>query len=492
MRNIKVMASTLPKLRIVPTLSTDSDVVLLGVVSREGTDHVYGLEEFAYVQDLLSRADVTSTLDSVTRIPDPKVDKRTLLLVGMGSIDLTPDTLRYSVGAAIRRAGKFSSLEIALPVTTVAEVGCIAEGCLLGLYSFEAYRSREMPESTSVQSISIVTDVAAGEAIRRSQTVAEAVGLIKDLVNTPPNDLSPTELAKRAVASVSSLPIRAKVWNEKELERQGFGGILGVGQGSSRPPRLVRLTYAPASRKSHIALVGKGITFDTGGLSLKPPSGMLGMKYDMTGAATVLAAVRAIATLGLPVAVTAWMCIAENMPSGSAIRPNDVLRMYDGSTVEVTNTDAEGRLVLADGLVAAEKEKPDLIIDVATLTGAASVALGTRYAGVMGDVAAVNELVESASEAGEHFWPMPLPQELKAVLKSDIADLVNAKVGNTAGGMLLGATFLREFVKSTPWAHIDIASCANNAGAAYGFTGPGPTGAAVRAIIRQAERLALE
>ena len=164
MRNIKVMASTLPKLRIVPTLSTDSDVVLLGVVSREGTDHVYGLEEFAYVQDLLSRADVTSTLDSVTRIPDPKVDKRTLLLVGMGSIDLTPDTLRYSVGAAIRRAGKFSSLEIALPVTTVAEVGCIAEGCLLGLYSFEAYRSREMPESTSVQSISIVTDVAAGEA----------------------------------------------------------------------------------------------------------------------------------------------------------------------------------------------------------------------------------------------------------------------------------------------------------------------------------------
>jgi len=219
---------------------------------------------------------------------------------------------------------------------------------------------------------------------------------------------------------------------------------------------------------------------------------MLGMKYDMTGAATVLAAVRAIATLGLPVAVTAWMCIAENMPSGSAIRPNDVLRMYDGSTVEVTNTDAEGRLVLADGLVAAEKEKPDLIIDVATLTGAASVALGTRYAGVMGDVAAVNELVESASEAGEHFWPMPLPQELKAVLKSDIADLVNAKVGNTAGGMLLGATFLREFVKSTPWAHIDIASCANNAGAAYGFTGPGPTGAAVRAIIRQAERLALE
>jgi len=164
------------------------------------------------------------------------------------------------------------------------------------------------------------------------------------------------------------------------------------------------------------------------------------------------------------------------MPSGTAIRPNDVLRMLDGTTVEVTNTDAEGRLVLADGLVAAEKENPDLIVDVATLTGAASVALGTRYAGVMGDVDAVGDMVTSATEAGELFWPMPLPHELKALLKSDVADLVNAKVGNTAGGMLLGAMFLREFVKKSQWVHIDIASSANNAGGPYGFTGSGPHG----------------
>jgi leucyl aminopeptidase len=216
---------------------------------------------------------------------------------------------------------------------------------------------------------------------------------------------------------------------------------------------------------------------------------MLGMKYDMTGAATVLAAICAIASLELPIAVTAWMCIAENMPSGTAIRPNDVLKMYGGKTVEVTNTDAEGRLVLADGLVAAEKEKPSLIIDVATLTGAASVALGNRYAGAMGDHAAVAQFVESATDAGEQFWPMPMPSELTSLLKSDVADLMNAKVGNTAGGMLVGAAFLREFVGTTPWVHLDIASTANNPGGAYGFTGAGPTATAVRALIRHAERL---
>jgi leucyl aminopeptidase len=280
------------------------------------------------------------------------------------------------------------------------------------------------------------------------------------------------------------------VWDERQLHRYGFGGIVGVGQGSSRPPRLVRLTYAPTKRNSHIALDGKGITFDTGGLSLKPASGMLGMKYDMAGAATVLAVIRAVAELELPVAITAWMCIAENMPSGTAIRPNDVLTMHNGTTVEVTNTDAEGRLVLADGLAAAEKENPDIIVDVATLTGAASVALGTRYTGVMGDDGAVSEIVSSADESGELFWPMPLPQELKALLKSDVADLVNAKVGNTAGGMLLGAMFLRQFVTKTPWVHIDAASSANNAGSPFGFTGAGPTGTAVRALIRQAERAA--
>jgi leucyl aminopeptidase len=467
-----------------------ADIVVVGVLSRNGKDEIFALEEMGFVQHLLSRADVTSAPDSVTRIPDPTNDKRSIIFTGVGSEDVSADTLRYAVGAAMRKSGEFKSLAIALPTTSLDEVGAIIEGALLGTYSFDEYRSTKPTKKGAGGAISVVTSLKSTSITHRAETVAEAVALVKDLVNTPPNDLSPAELAKRAVSSVAPLPIRAKVWDERQLHRDGFGGIVGVGQGSSRPPRLVRLTYAPPKRNSHIALVGKGITFDTGGLSLKPASGMLGMKYDMTGAATVLAVIRAVAELELPVAITAWMCIAENMPSGTAIRPNDVLTMHNGTTVEVTNTDAEGRLVLADGLAAAEKENPDIIVDVATLTGAASVALGTRYTGVMGDDGAVSEIVSSADESGELFWPMPLPQELKALLKSDVADLVNAKVGNTAGGMLLGAMFLRQFVTKTPWVHIDVASSANNAGSPFGFTGAGPTGTAVRALIRQAERAA--
>ena len=482
-------AKTAP-VRLLSKVPMSADIVVVGVLSRNGKDEIFALEEMGFVQHLLSRADVTSAPDSVTRIPDPTNDKRSIIFTGVGSEDVSADTLRYAVGAAMRKSGEFKSLAIALPTTSLDEVGAIIEGALLGTYSFDEYRSTKPTKKGAGGAISVVTSLKSTSITHRAETVAEAVALVKDLVNTPPNDLSPAELAKRAVSSVAPLPIRAKVWDERQLHRDGFGGIVGVGQGSSRPPRLVRLTYAPTKRNSHIALVGKGITFDTGGLSLKPASGMLGMKYDMTGAATVLAVIRAVAELELPVAITAWMCIAENMPSGTAIRPNDVLTMHNGTTVEVTNTDAEGRLVLADGLAAAEKENPDIIVDVATLTGAASVALGTRYTGVMGDDGAVSEIVSSADESGELFWPMPLPQELTALLKSDVADLVNAKVGNTAGGMLLGAMFLRQFVTKTPWVHIDVASSANNAGSPFGFTGAGPTGTAVRALIRQAERAA--
>jgi leucyl aminopeptidase len=286
------------------------------------------------------------------------------------------------------------------------------------------------------------------------------------------------------------------IWDEEALRRDGFGGILGVGQGSSRPPRLVKLAYAPEGASRHIALVGKGITFDTGGLSLKPAASMLGMKDDMTGAATVLAVVRAVAELSLNVRVTAWLCIAENMPSGTAIRPGDVLRISNGTTVEVTNTDAEGRLVMADGLVAASAEQPDAIIDVATLTGAQVVALGNRYTGVMGDEELVSQVLSSAKASGEFMWPMPFAEELRALLRSEVADIANAKVGNRAGGMIVAGLFLREFVgkvsdekdaPSIPWAHLDIAGPGTNGESPYGFTGTGPTGVAVRTLLRLAE-----
>ncbi len=484
------MPQTFPSLRLLTKLPSSVDTVVLGVTEQDGKPHIYATVDFAYVDELLARTEASSALDSVTKIPDPADPKRSLVLTGLGTGVPSADALRHGIGAAVKRTKGAKSLAISIPTSSTAESAAISEGALLGGYSFTEFLSKPKETKPTLAAISVITSHKSASIISRALAVARASALVKDLVNTPPNVLSPAELAARAVDAAKGLPIRAKVWDEKQLARDGFGGILGVGQGSSRPPRLVRLSYSPTKRKSHIALVGKGITFDTGGLSLKPPSGMLGMKYDMTGAATVLSVICAVASLGLPVAITAWLCIAENMPSGTAIRPNDVLKMYGGKTVEVTNTDAEGRLVLADGLVAAEKEKPDLIVDVATLTGAASVALGTRYAGVMGDDEAVHSFVSSATDAGEQFWPMPLPSELKQVLKSDVADLMNAKVGNTAGGMLLGATFLREFVNKTPWVHLDIASTANNAGSAYGFTGPGPTATSVRALIRHAERLA--
>jgi leucyl aminopeptidase len=292
----------------------------------------------------------------------------------------------------------------------------------------------------------------------------------------------------------AGLPVEVEIMTETELEAGGFGGILGVGRGSVRPPRLVVVRYWPAGASRHLALVGKGITFDSGGLSLKPPASMVGMKYDMTGAATVMAVLLAAARLGLPVRLTAWLCIAENMPSGSAIRPNDVLHIRGGRTVEVLNTDAEGRLVLADGIVAASEEHPDAIIDVATLTGAQRVALGDRYSGVMGEEDLVERLVDAARRSGETFWPMPLPGELRQLINSDIADIANAKIGSTAAGMLLAGVFLQEFVGKDaageariPWVHIDMAGPSNNTGSPYGFTGKGPTGVAVRALLTMTE-----
>jgi leucyl aminopeptidase len=254
----------------------------------------------------------------------------------------------------------------------------------------------------------------------------------------------------------------------------------------------VRIDYAPEGAERHVAVVGKGITFDTGGLSLKPAAGMVGMKYDMCGAATVLAVVRAIATLAIPVHVTGWLCVADNMPSGRATRPGDVLRMVDGTTVEVLNTDAEGRLVLADGLAAASRENPDRIIDVATLTGAISIALGTRHAGVMGEGSAVSDFLASARAVGELAWHLPLPAHMAEELDSPIADLQNAKIGDANGGSLFAGLFLQRFVGRTstdddapriPWVHLDIAGVGMNKSGGYGFTDKGPTGATVRSLI---------
>jgi leucyl aminopeptidase len=333
--------------------------------------------------------------------------------------------------------------------------------------------------------------------IERALAVSEATHQVRDLVNIPPIDLYPETFADAVVEYAQAHPVEVEVLSVEELTAGGYGGLLGVGSGSPRGPRLVKVSYQPEGASKHLALVGKGITFDTGGLSLKPPASMVGMKYDMTGAATVMSTVLAAARLSLPIRITGWLCLAENMPSGTAIRPNDVLRIRGGKTVEVLNTDAEGRLVLADGLVAAAEEYPDAIIDVATLTGAAVVALGNRYSGVMGSDELVGRVLSVATGTGEPMWGMPLPEELRASLNTDVADIANAKIGSTAGGMLLAGVFLQEFIGTVseesseriPWAHLDIAGSSNNGGGGYGFTGKGPTAVAVRTLLGVAEEI---
>lgn len=452
---------------------------------------------FAELQLALEAIGVTGGQDEVRRLPGSHGATESIALVGLGAGEVTVDGLRYAAGSAARQLRGVTSLVFGLPVSTDDEVFAVLEGAALGAYAFTEYRASSL-DATKLPATTIVvaTDAPADTLIERALATAEAVHTVRDLVNTAPNDLYPESFAAAALELAKELDVTVEVLADEELRAGGFGGIIAVGQGSARGPRLVKVSYSPAGASRHLALVGKGITFDSGGLSLKPPTSMIGMKYDMTGAATVLAVALATAKLSLPVRVTAWLCIAENLPSGSALRPNDVIRIRGGKTVEVLNTDAEGRLVLADGLVAASEEEPDAIIDVATLTGAASIAMGTRYVGTMGDAELAQKVVAAGNRVGETLWHMPIAQELRPLLASDIADIANIKPGNTAGGMMIAAAFLKDFIgttgegdekKTIPWAHLDIAGPANNGGNGWGFTGKGPTGVSVRALIELAE-----
>ena len=291
----------------------------------------------------------------------------------------------------------------------------------------------------------------------------------------------------KARASESPAKVAIRVLDEKALAKGGFGGIVGVGQGSANPPRIVELAWKPARAKASLALVGKGITFDSGGLCIKPAAGMPTMKSDMAGAAAVAATVFAVAELGLPVAVTGYLCLAENMPSGTAQRPGDVVTMRNGTTVEIIDTDAEGRMVLGDGICLAGEAKPDAIVDIATLTGAQMVALGARVAGIMANEDGFRDRVRAAADvAGEAAWPMPLPTDLRGQLDSGVADL--AHKGERWGGMLTAGLFLKEFVgEGIPWAHIDIAGPSFNEGSAWGRTPKGGTGYGVATLLSLAE-----
>ena len=476
-----------------PIRETDADAVLLALPPLDREDSP-ALDDWPGLRDSLLATGFTGAPSSFQRVFAPESTRLPLAVVGTGS---NPDAaaVRDAVGAGIRSLTGFSTVAVGLP-TAPALWRAAAEGASLGGYRFEGYKAEAPKSRASTVRIHGEEDADA-TALAAVSAEAAAVALVKDLVSIPAEWLGPADFADRAAEAVADLPVAVEVLDEDALIAGGYGGIVGVGKGSERPPRLVRLEYAPEGAERHVALVGKGITFDTGGLSLKPAASMVGMKYDMCGAATALAVLRAVAARGLPVRVTAWLCVAENMPSGRATRPGDVLRLLDGSTVEVLNTDAEGRLVLADGLVAASREHPDVIVDVATLTGAITIALGTRHAGVMGDDDAVARYLAAAEDVDELAWRLPLPAHMNDDLDSPIADLVNAKIGDPAGGSLFAGLFLRRFVGRTsdaadapriPWVHLDIAGVGKNKGGGYGFTDKGPTAATVRSLVRFIEK----
>ncbi len=507
----------------------EADALIVGVVqAADGPRPAPGSADVddalgGTLTDLLTALDATGRADEITKIPAAgQLPAPVIVAVGLGAPgaggsspdeQFDPETLRRAAGAAVRvltaaRPGGLATpqedggrgqvpgngkrrIALALPARDTAEIEAVAIGALLGGYAFRRYRTTGVSTDPALTLLTAVPGAEAQAAADRAQILADAVTLVRDLVNTGPSDLVPVTFAAEAERVAAACGLRIEVLDEAELAAGGYGGILGVGQGSVHPPRLVRLEYSHPDATRTLVLAGKGITFDSGGLSLKPPKSMEWMKSDMGGAAAVLGALQAISVLRPAVNVVGYLALAENMPSGSAQRPSDVITIHGGKTVEVLNTDAEGRLVLADALARAADDSPDLIIDVATLTGAQLVALGPRVAGVMsnGDALAA-EVAAASSQAGEAAWAMPLPGELRKGLDSAVADLANVS-GDRNGGMLVAGLFLREFVpEGVPWAHLDIAGPSFNESDAYGYTPRGGTGAAARALVRIAEDLA--
>ena len=418
-----------------------------------------------------------------------------VMLLGVGPRDEAgPDALRRSIGKVAPQLRRRARVATTLPQAGgrgfEASIQATVEGLLLGAYRFTTYKSgttKEGVEKPVLRNVTLVGSSrwdarAAKEATTRADVVSDAVMWARDLVNTPAIDCTPDYLAKQARAMAKEHGLEVKIWTEAELKRGSFGGILGVGQGSVNPPRMIELRYrGGGARQAPIALSGKGISFDSGGLSIKPSDGMEWMKADMGGAASILATMQAIARLRPRANVIAAIPSAENLPSGSAIRPGDVLRHRNGKTSEVLNTDAEGRLVLADALAYLAEQKPSVIIDTATLTGACMVALGEELWGVMGnDRDLIRDILASGDRVGEYGWELPLWPAYRRLIDSEVADIKN--IGKRYGGAITAAWFLAEFVGDTPWAHLDIAGPAF-AEKAGDYWPKGATGVPVRTLV---------
>ncbi len=483
-------------------IERDADIVVLGLTAVGGEPTLVGVTgdveksyQKAYSTPLRTLAlalGASTTLESTVVLPPAGAR---VLVVGLGDADVTAEQLRRAVGAALRAATQIPDaaglkVSVSLELAGPALIQAAAEGAVLGAYEPWTYAAKE-----GIPKVSTISVVASGrgdvrDAVDAARVVTDAVCQARDWTNTPPNLLTPALFAEAAKHSLRDQRVTVEVLDEKALEKGGYGGILAVGGGSANRPRLVRMQYSPRGATFHLALVGKGITFDSGGLDIKPAGQMAGMKYDMSGAAAVISAVQAIAALGLKIKVTAYAAMAENMPSGTSYRSGDVMTMFDGQTVENYNTDAEGRIVMADAIARAALDEPQLIVDVATLTGACMVALGMRVGGLMAsDDETADRLLDAAEAGGEEFWQLPITDEIRSQLASSVADMRSGGK-NRYGGALAAGAFLQRFVpENVAWGHLDIAGPANNEDTAFGCTPKGGTGVAVRTLVALARQL---
>jgi leucyl aminopeptidase len=490
------VSSSLPKrgaadvVLIVPVVSDDDRATVLAAEPYLDSNDVKAIE------GALAALGATGGSEQVHRLVVPSLPVTSVLTIGLGNKndDWPAERIRRAAGVAVRSLdNKAKSVATTL---SALHLGAAVEGLILGAYRFKEFRSaKTAPKEPGLRKITALAPTKSGTKAEaeRAAAIATAVATARDFINTPPSHLFPAEFASRAKALAEGAGLDVEVLDEKALTKGGYGGVIGVGKGSSRPPRLVRITYrgAPKGKGAKtVALVGKGITFDSGGISIKPAQNMHHMTSDMSGAAAVIATTVLAARLGLPIDVIATVPMAENMPSSTAQRPGDVLTQYGGTTVEVLNTDAEGRLILADAIARACEDQPGYLIETSTLTGAQTIALGARTPGVMGSDDFRDRVARISQQVGENGWPMPLPEELKDDLKSAVADLANVS-GSRYAGMLVAGTYLREFVADdVQWAHIDIAGPAYNTGSPWGYTGKGATGVPTRTMFAVLEDIA--
>jgi leucyl aminopeptidase len=493
----------MPVLSFTATSIVDAEVDLIAIPVFEGGELGPGGKE---LQEALG--DLGDVIDQAPLLPNPfkaglgeaiaiptlgKIPARQVLLIGVGAKGGDASVARKAGAVLARRTGGAQTVATTLPQAFRGK-GTVAferfwEGFLLSSYDYAGFRTANDSKPNRIEAVTVVTKGkpetrALNASAKRAQILADATCLTRDLINLPSSHKGPETLAEEARRIAKAGGLKVKVFEEKELEEKGFGGHIAVGRGSRKPPRLVELRYEPKGATRTIALVGKGITFDSGGLNLKPGNSMLTMKTDMSGAATVLGIMQAVAELKPKgIAIRGYLACAENMPDGNAQRPGDVVTHYGGKTSEIGNTDAEGRLVLADAIVYAKERGADEIIDIATLTGAVVVGLGTHIFAVFSNESKkAKAILKAADVAGEPAWELPLFSGYRAAINSKIADLSNTGDPQVGGGSITAALFLAEFAGDTPWSHLDIAGASRSNEDRFEVT-RGGTGASVRTLL---------